>query len=193
MSTSEGDSAPPNEPTTVEVEVDVHTKEEESKEDLTGGIQLDPIRNQLSNSPESITEETAGEENDDIAPLATPLATASGRSTNQSSATSDQESKKERGTVIVRMKSSSSTPGTPKSPKSPDTPKSPGTGLSRRKSSFLRQDSNLSFQDSWRKRDATVRQKSSKNFVSFHNIYYTVPQGRFWEHKPPKVILNDVR
>ena len=185
MSTSDGDSAPPNEPTTVWV--DVHTKEEESKEDLPGGIQLDPV-SQPSISPESITEENA---KDEIAPLSTSLATdAAGRLTSQSSVTSDQEPKKERGTVIVGLKSGSSAPSTPKSP---GTPRTPGTGLPRRKSSFLRQDSSLSFQDSWRKKDATVRQKSSKNFVSFHNIYYTVPQGRFWEHKPPKVILNNVR
>jgi len=180
MSTSEGDtSVLPNVPTTTEVEVFPVDKEKESK-----GIEIDPI-SQPARSPESITEvDAGGEEDDKIAPLATPLVSdTSGRLTSQSSVTSDQqESKRERGTMIVRMASKDSS--------GPSTP----SGLIRRKSSiFRRSDSGLSLQESWRKKDATIRQKSSKNFVSFHNIFYTVPQGYFWQHKPPKVILNNVR
>ena len=57
----------------------------------------------------------------------------------------------------------------------------------------LSRDSSFSPQEGWRKRNSTTRLKSKKNYISFHNIVYTVPQGWFFQHKPPKVILNNVR
>ncbi|XP_065904844.1 broad substrate specificity ATP-binding cassette transporter ABCG2-like isoform X3 [Dysidea avara] len=167
MSISEGHSALP-EPSTSEVGEYMYTKEN-SKEDSNGGIQLDSIGH-LSQSPDSIIEES-----DEIASLAKPL--SSGR-----------ESKKKHSSVIIRMTTNDSNP--------PSTPKSPlsrrGTGLSRIRKTLFHKDSGLSVQESWRKKNATVRLKNSKNFVSFHNIYYTIPQGYFWQRKPPKVILNNV-
>ena len=193
MSASEGHSTLPNVPTITEVEVhtlsmqSMHTKN--YKEDLDRGIQLDPVGQ--SRNFETITEGAGSEKSDEIVPLAKPLTTeSSGRLTSQGSMISDQESRKGRSSAIVRMVSSDSTapPSTPKSRMSRR-----GTGLSRRKTSLFRRDSGLSLQESWRKKDATVRLKSSNNFVSFHNVNYTVPQGYFWQHKPPKVILNNVR
>ena len=192
MSISEDQGPLPDQPTTVEV--DVHTvdvtpdEKSVSKED-SNGILLDPIVHP-SESPESIMDSTtAGEETDEIVPLPKPLAhDALGRLTSQSSVMSDQEPRKNKARKISSDSTASNPPTTPKSPHSRR-----GTGLSRQRPSMLRRDSGFSLQESWRKRDATVRVKSSKNFVSFHNIYYTVPQGYFWQHKPPKVILNNVR
>ena len=186
MSTSEGHSVLPTTSEDGVLTVRIKT----SKEDLNEGIELDPI-DRPSHSPESITEGVTGEENDEIVPLAKPLTTDTPEKlTSQTSVTFDPESTKERDTVIARMTSTdSSAPSTPKSPLSKRSP-----GISRQISSaLLRRDSNLSVQESWRKKSASVRLKSSNNFVSFHNICYTVPQGYFWQHKPPKVILNDVR
>ncbi|XP_065904845.1 broad substrate specificity ATP-binding cassette transporter ABCG2-like isoform X4 [Dysidea avara] len=185
MSTSEGHSVLPTTSEDGVLTVRIKT----SKEDLNEGIELDPI-DRPSHSPESITEGVTGEENDEIVPLAKPLTTDTPEKlTSQTSVTFDPESTKERDTVIARMTSTdSSAPSTPKSPLSKRSP-----GISRQISSaLLRRDSNLSVQESWRKKSASVRLKSSNNFVSFHNICYTVPQGYFWQHKPPKVILNDV-
>ncbi|XP_065904848.1 broad substrate specificity ATP-binding cassette transporter ABCG2-like isoform X2 [Dysidea avara] len=176
MPISEGHSALPNEPTTSEVGefiVNMYTKEN-FKEYSNGGIQLDPIGH-LFQSPDSIIEGAAGKKSDEIASLAKPLASAG-------------ESKKEHSTIIVQMTTNDSNP--------PSTPKSPlsrrGTGLSRIRITLFHKDSGVSVQESWRKRNSTVRLKNSKNFVSFHNIYYTIPQGYFWQRKPPKVILNNV-
>ena len=189
MSVSEDHSAFPATSEIGAFTVNMCTKEN-SKEDSNGGIQLDSI-DHLSHSPESMTEGATGEENDEIAPLAKPLTTdTSGKLTSQSSVMFDQESLKERDSMIAWMTSNdSSVPSTSKSPLSRH-----GSRLSRQISSTLfRRDSSLSVQESWRKKDATGRVKSSNNFVSFHNIYYIVPQGYFWQHKPPKVILNNVR
>ena len=57
------------------------------------------------------------------------------------------------------------------------------------------QDKVFSRQDSQRRsrKDVATHLKDVKNYISFHNITYTVPQGWFFQHKPPKVILNNVR
>ena len=49
--------------------------------------------------------------------------------------------------------------------------------------------------ESWRTRIASTRLKNAKNYISYHNISYTVPQGCNWffQRKPPKMILNNVR
>ena len=54
-------------------------------------------------------------------------------------------------------------------------------------------ESQLSPQESWRKKSSTTRIKNHKNYISYHNITYSVPQGWFFQHKPPKVILNNIR
>jgi len=166
---------------------EVHSVDDE--EDLHGGIQMDPIGHS-SHIPGSILE---GDDNKENVPQARSLtANTSGWLIDQSSVISDQEPRNGCNTSIVRMISVDSTTSNPSStPKSP--PSRRGTNQSRRKPSLFRRDSGLSLQDSWRKKAATVRVKSSNNFVSFHNVNYTVPQGYFWQHKPPKVILNNVR
>ena len=57
------------------------------------------------------------------------------------------------------------------------------------------QDKMFSRQESQRRprKDAGTFLKDVKNYISFHNITYTVPQGWFFQHKPPKVVLNNVR
>jgi len=198
MSTSKGHDY--NEPTTTDVEV--FTVEMNNKEgfklDSNGGIQLDPI-NYPSRSSES--EGVADEEND-VGAIGKPVATdTSGRLTSQSCVTFDAEPKNDLGPGIIRMASTDSFGISPKSPKSPKSLKSSKHPLARRHSrvltrkitALLRRDSNLPVHHVWRQRNATVREKSSKNFVSFHNICYTLPQGYFWQCKPPKVILNNVR
>ena len=51
----------------------------------------------------------------------------------------------------------------------------------------------LTPKESWRTRIATTRLKDTKNYISYHNITYTVSRGWFFQDKPPKVILNNVR
>ena len=63
----------------------------------------------------------------------------------------------------------------------------------RRYTSLLHKGSSLSWQESWRTKSSGTRIKSKKNYISFHNITYTVPQGWFFQKKPPKVILNSIR
>ena len=63
----------------------------------------------------------------------------------------------------------------------------------RRQPSLLRRGSVLSRQESWRTKASGTRIKNKRNYISFHNITYTVPQGWFFQKKPPKVILNDIR
>jgi len=197
MSTSEGRSALTNGPISPQaftVYSNIHTKEN-LKEDWNGarngviqrGIQLD----QSPYVPDPVTKDSAAasEEDGDVGPLAKPSATdVSRKFTRHCSAMSDV-SRNGRSTAMVRMVSShSNAPSTPKSTLSRHS-----SGLSRQLTTLFHRDSGLSVQHSWRKRNATVRMKSSNNFVSFHNIYYTVPQGYFWQRKPPKVILNNVR
>ena len=68
------------------------------------------------------------------------------------------------------------------------------SSLKRRASTLLRRGSSrLAQQESWRRKDSGTRIKNKKNYVSFHNITYTVPQGWFFQKKPPKVILNNIR
>ena len=66
--------------------------------------------------------------------------------------------------------------------------------LKKQTSMLLRRGSSrLSRKESWRTRASGTRIKNRKNYISFHNITYTVPQGWFFQKKPPKVILNDIR
>ena len=66
--------------------------------------------------------------------------------------------------------------------------------LKKQTSMLLRRGSSrLSRKESWRTRASGTRIKNRKNYISFHNITYTVPQGWFFQKKPPKVILNNIR
>lgn len=47
--------------------------------------------------------------------------------------------------------------------------------------------------ESWRTKIASTRLKSTKNYISYHNITYSVPQGWFFQNKPLKRILNNIR
>jgi len=192
MSTSADHNALTNRPTNPAIELftvydNMHTK----GADWNRGIQLDSIHPSL-HSPDSTIRNTASEENDDIGPLPKPLATdASERLTRQCTAMSSvmsDWSRNGRGTAVVQMINNDNMACSPKSTLSRH-----GTGLSRQLTKLFHRDSSLSVQHIWRKRNATVRMKNSKNFVSFHNIHYTIPQGYFWQRKPPKVILNNVR
>ena len=48
-------------------------------------------------------------------------------------------------------------------------------------------------QESWRTKSSGTRIMNKKNYISYHDITYTVPQGRFFQKKLPKVILNNIR
>ena len=64
--------------------------------------------------------------------------------------------------------------------------------LTRQKSLLFRRNS-LSRQESWRTKSSRTCIKNRKNYISYHNITYMVPQGWFFQNKPPKVILNNIR
>jgi len=180
MSTSTFYDLRPNEPTSTNTEVfTAKIPIDKNFEDLNGGIQLDPI----GCCPDSVTKDTCSK--DEIVPLAKPE--VSGRLTSSSVTSESVKSEKRHSRVTIGMPTDDSD--------SPDAFKTPrhDSNLSGQISTFLRRGSSLSVQDSWRKKFSSIRVKSSKNFVSFHNIYYTIPQGYFWRHKPAKVILNNVR
>ena len=46
---------------------------------------------------------------------------------------------------------------------------------------------------SWRTRESSTQVVNSSNFISFHNITYTLTERRFLQSLPPKAILNNVR
>ena len=61
--------------------------------------------------------------------------------------------------------------------------------LTRQKSLLFRRNR----QESWRTKSCRIRIKNRKNYISYHNITYMVSQGWFFQNKPPKVILNNIR
>ena len=46
---------------------------------------------------------------------------------------------------------------------------------------------------SWRTRESSTQVVNSSNFISFHNISYTITEHRMLKNLPPKAILNNVR
>lgn len=98
--------------------------------------------------------------------------------------------KETEGSFVVQMKDGTEEKPTPPSPRYARMTPTKRPSLLRRLSS---QESQLSLQESWRKKDGTTRIKSVKNYISFHNITYAVPQGWFFQQKPPKIVLNNVR
>jgi len=46
---------------------------------------------------------------------------------------------------------------------------------------------------SWRTRDSNTQMVDSSNFISFHNITYTIPSQSVFHKLPPKLILENVR
>ena len=46
---------------------------------------------------------------------------------------------------------------------------------------------------SWRTRESSTQVINSSNFISFHNISYTITERKFLRNMPPKAILNNVR
>lgn len=46
---------------------------------------------------------------------------------------------------------------------------------------------------SWRTRDSSTQVVNSSNFISFHNITYTISKQKMLKKLPPKVILSNVR
>ena len=66
----------------------------------------------------------------------------------------------------------------------------------RRRTSLARKASvtgSLARQESWRTKSSRTHIKNKKNYISYHDITYTIPQGRFFQKIPPKVILNNLR
>ena len=168
--------------TAVEVQAEVHT---DAKPDENGtisdthinsnGTELDPIES---------------EERDVLAPLTNQISNENTGIVSMGSGTSVTYSAGNDEFVVQMKQVGSSTEKTPPSPKYSR------MSLRRRQPSLLRrfsQESSLSLQESWRSKSAHTRLKHSKNNISFHNITYTVPQGRFFQKKPPKVILNNIR
>lgn len=52
---------------------------------------------------------------------------------------------------------------------------------------------NRTSEGSWRTRESSTQVVNSSNFISFHNISYTISERRYLRSLPPKVILNNVR
>ena len=52
---------------------------------------------------------------------------------------------------------------------------------------------NRTSEGSWRTRESSTQVVNSSNFISFHNISYTISKRRYLRKLPPKVILNNVR
>ena len=140
----------------------------------SNGTEIDPI---------------ASEESDVLAPLAKQMSTEPTRRVSSDSGNSVTFSTpKEKGdSFVVQMSDSEKTPPSPKYSHQRRLTKRPTL------MSMLTRDSSLSLQESWRTRSATTRLKSKKNYISYHNITYTVPQGFFFQDKPPKLILNNIR
>ena len=46
---------------------------------------------------------------------------------------------------------------------------------------------------SWRTRESSTQVVDSSNYISFHNISYTISERRCFRHIPHKAILNNVR
>ena len=66
----------------------------------------------------------------------------------------------------------------------------------RRRTSLARKASvtgSLARQESWRTKSSRTHIKNKKNYISYHDITYTIPRGRFFQKIPPKVILNNLR
>ena len=70
----------------------------------------------------------------------------------------------------------------------------PQGSLERLTSTLLRRgDSQLVLQENWRRKASGTCIKNRENYISFHDIMYTVPQGWFFQKKCPKIILNNIR
>ena len=52
---------------------------------------------------------------------------------------------------------------------------------------------NRTSEGSWRTRESSTQVVNSSNFISFHNISYTINERRYLRNLPPKAILNNVR
>ena len=46
---------------------------------------------------------------------------------------------------------------------------------------------------SWRTRESSTQVVNSSNFISFHNVSYTLAERRILRNSPPKAIINNVR
>ena len=141
----------------------------------SNGMEIDPI---------------ASEEADVVAPLSKQISSEAPkyvRMDSSNSVTFSPTVKERTGSFSVQMKDGEITPTSPHK-------YSRQRNTSRR--SVMRafsRTSSLSLQESWRSRSATTRIISKKNYISYHNITYVVPQGWFFQDKPPKVILNNIR
>ena len=140
----------------------------------SNGTEIDPI---------------ASEESDVLAPLAKQVSTeTTGRvSLDSGNSVTFSPAKEKDDSFVVQMSEPGKTPPSPRY--------SHQRALSRRTTlmSMFSRDSSLSLQESWRTKSATTRLKNKKNYISYHNITYTVPQGWFFQDKPPKLILNNIR
>lgn len=170
----------------VHAEVEVHT---DAKADQNGGT----IRDTHANSNGTELDPIASEERDVLGPLTKQTSTDTTGIVSVGSGTSVTYSagKEKDDSFVVQM---TSNPGDTE--KTPQSPKYTRMASLKKQPSLLRrfsQDSSLSLQQSWRTKSGQTRLKNKKNYISYHNITYTVPQGRFFQKKSPKVILNDIR
>ena len=176
----------------IEVQAEVHIDAEihtDAKPDNIG-----TIRDTHINSNGTELDPISSEERDILAPLTKQTSTDTTGIVNVGSGTSitysvDKEKDKP---FVVQM---TSIPGNTE--KTPASPKYTRTVSIKKQPSLLRrlssQESSLSLQETWRTKSGQTRLKNKKNFISYHHITYTVPQGRFFQKKTPKVILNDIR
>ena len=165
-------------PIETQAEVHVDAKREDNgtapNDGHSNGTEIDPISSETS---------------DVLAPLGKQMSTESTGHVRLDSGNSVTFSpaKEKDDSFIVQISEPRKTPSSPR--KTPTSPLSRQTSLL----GMLRRDSSLSLQESWKSKSATTRLKSKKNYISFHNITYTVPQGWFFQDKPPKLILNNIR
>ena len=175
----------------IEVQAEIHTDAEihmDAKPDNVG-----TIRDTHTNSNGTELDPIASEERDILTPLTKQTSTDTTGIINVGSGTSVTYSadKENDEPFIVQM---TSIPDNTE--KTLPSPKYTQMASIKKQPSLLRrisQESSLSLQETWRTKSGQTRLKNKKNFISYHHITYTVPQGRFFQKKTPKVILNDIR
>ena len=147
----------------------------------SNGTEIDPIASEESNVPAPLAKQMSIEPTGHV-----------GLDSGNSVTFSNPKEKSD--SFVVQMLDSENTPPLPRHSCQRRLSKWPTLmSMFSRDSSMSLQESSLTLQESWRTRSATTRLKSKKNYISYHNITYTVPQGLFFQDRPPKLILNNIR
>ena len=157
----------------IKVQADVHVEDDGKISDTnihSSGTEIDPIGSEERDVLDALSNQVSNEITG-IAPSQISLACGT-----SGSCSSDNE---EGDSIIVQMTSST-------------TGKAAQNSVKGKARQFSR-GNQLTPKESWGTKIATTRLKNTKNYISYHNITYTVPQGWFFQDKPPKVILYNVR